>query len=490
MSSSVAFESVTTLAGALARREISSRELLEVYLDRVEVSNPAVNAVVTLDVEAGRAAADAADALRASGADVGPLHGVPVTIKDSIETAGMRTTSGSPDFAEHVPARDADAVARLRAAGAVIFGKTNLPTMAMDWQSYNPLFGVTNNPWDATRTPGGSSGGSAAAIAAGLTGLELGSDIRGSLRVPAHFCGVFTLRPTFGIVPGRGHIPGPPGALSGADMGVLGPLARSADDLDLALAVLAGADPVQAKAWRLDLPPPRAATLGEYRIAAWLDDRYCSVDEETRTLLHEAVEALRRAGANVDEAARPVGIEEAHELYERLFAGVMSAGMPDVVLEAIESSVPPAANEDDPLALKVARSYSQRHREWIMLNEHRMQLAARWAAFFENFDVLLCPVTPTAAFAHDHSPDPDARTISVDGQPRPYLDQSVWPSLAAAAYLPAAVAPVGLSKEGLPVGMQIIAPHLEDRTAIDIARHIEQVSGGYQVPPVARPDHG
>jgi amidase len=198
----IVFEPVAELAGALARREISSRELLEAYLENIEAVNPAVNAVVTLDADAAFAAAGAADAVRASGAEVGSLHGVPMTIKDSIETAGMRTTSGSPDLAEHVPARDADAVERLRAAGAIIFGKTNLPTLAMDWQSHNPIFGVTNNPWDKTRAAGGSSGGSAAAVAAGLTGLELGSDIRGSLRVPAHFCGVFALKPTFGIVPG------------------------------------------------------------------------------------------------------------------------------------------------------------------------------------------------------------------------------------------------------------------------------------------------
>jgi len=482
----IVFQPVTRLSGALVRGEISSRELLEAYLENIAAINPAVNAVVTLDADAALAAAGAADAARASGAEVGPLHGVPMTIKDSIETAGMRTTSGSPDFAEHVPARDADAVARLRAAGAIIFGKTNLPTLAADWQSYNPLFGVTNNPWDETRTAGGSSGGSAAAVAAGLTGFELGSDIRGSLRVPAHFCGVFALKPTFGIVPGRGHIPGPPGALSGADMGVLGPLGRSAEDLDLALGVLAGADPVQSKAWRLDLPPPRAESLGEYRIAAWLDDGYCAVDDATGSLLHETVEALRQAGGSIDESARPVGIAEAHEVYERLFAAAISAGVPDVVVEAIEASTPPGPTEDDPLALKIARAYSQRHRDWILLHEHRLQLSARWAAFFQDYDALLCPVTPTPAFPHDHSADVDSRTISVDGEERSYLDQSVWPSLAGAAYLPAVVAPVGLTNDGLPVGIQVIAPHLEDRTAIDIARHIEQVVGGYRVPPLAR----
>jgi amidase len=269
-------------------------------------------------------------------------------------------------------------------------------------------------------------------------------------------------------------------------MGVLGPLGRCAEDLDLALAVLAGADPVQAKAWRLDLPPPRAQSLGEYRIAAWLDDDYCAVDEATRSLLHEAVAALRGAGGSVDERARPVGIAEANEVYERLFAAAMSVGMPDLVLEAIEASTPPEAAADEPLARKVARSYSQRHRDWLMLHEHRLQLAARWAAFFQDYDALLCPVSPTPAFPHDHSADVEARTILVDGEPRSYLELSVWPSLAGAAYLPAVVVPVGLSREGLPVGMQVIGPHLEDRTAIDIAKQIQQVTGGYQLPPLAQ----
>jgi amidase len=202
------------LVHALRNREINSRELLEDYLNRIDELNRALNAVVTLDVDAARAAATAADEATTRGHDVGVLHGLPITVKDAFETAGLRTTSGAPELAGYVPARDADAVARLRAAGAVVFGKTNLPVFAMDWQSANPVFGVTNNPWDLTRTPGGSSGGAAAAVSAGLTGLELGSDIRGSLRQPAHNCGVFALKPSFGLVPVRGHIPGPPGTLS------------------------------------------------------------------------------------------------------------------------------------------------------------------------------------------------------------------------------------------------------------------------------------
>lgn len=444
--------SATDLLTALRRREVSSRELLEHYLDRVDRLNPALNAVVTIDADAAFVAATAADDATARGHDVGALHGLPITVKDAFETAGMRTTSGSPDLADYVPARDADAVARLRDAGAVIFGKTNLPTFAMDWQSYNPVFGTTNNPWDVTRTPGGSSGGAAAAVSAGLTGLELGSDLRGSLRQPAHNCGVFALKPSFGIIPGRGHIPGPPGMLTGPDMGVVGPITRSADDLDLALDVLAGPDPAMATAWRLRLPDPRGRSLTDYRIAVWTDDPVAPIDGEVRAVLDRAVDELRRAGARLDETARPVGLTEASAVYEHLFKAAVSPGADD----------------------------------WNHLNEHRHQIRARWQHFFAYYDVLLAPVSPVAAIQHNREGDLHSRTISVDGAARPYTDQSTWIGLASAAYLPAAAAPVGLTRTGLPVGMQIIAPYLEDRTANDVARHLERLLGGYRIPELAR----
>src|SRR6266849_1336134 len=256
--------SATALAAALRRREIGCQELLDRYLERVARLNPALNAIVTLDAERARAAAERADRELASG----PLHGLPMTVKDTFETAGLRTTAGAPVLADYVPASDASAVARLRAAGALIFGKTNTPTFAADAQTYNPVFGTTNNPWDRARSPGGSSGGSAVAMAAGLSALELGSDIGGSIRNPAHYCGVYGHKPTHGIVPGRGHIPGPPGTLAEVDIGVVGPLARSADDLDLALSVLAGPAEDRGRAWLLELPPPRRGSLREYHVAA------------------------------------------------------------------------------------------------------------------------------------------------------------------------------------------------------------------------------
>jgi amidase len=445
----LATASASTLVAALHERRVSSRELLDAYLRRIETHNRDLNAVVTLDVDRAREAAGEADRLTTRGLGTGVLHGLPMTVKDSLETARMRTTAGAPDLAEYVPAADAEAVARLRREGAVIFGKTNLPVFAMDWQTFNPVFGTTNNPWDLTRTPGGSSGGAAAAVAAGLTGLELGSDIRGSLRQPAHNTGVFTLKPSFGIVPTRGHIPGPPGSLSTPDMAVLGPLGRSANDLDLALDVLAGPDAAAATAWRLRLPAARRKSLSDYRIGVWLDDPACPVDAAVLDVIGRAVDQLRASGATVDDQARPVDLAEASEVFERLFAAAVSPGAAD----------------------------------WNHVHEHRQQLRARWAAFFERFDVLLTPVAPVAAIRHDHSGDVGSRTITVNGSPRPYTDQSTWTGLAGASYLPAAVAPAGHTSAGLPVGIQIVAPFLEDRTAVDMARHLERVLGGFQAPP-------
>src|SRR4051812_7031477 len=297
--------SATELAGAIRRREVSSREALEHLLARVDVLDRTVNSVVTIDAARARAEADDADAALARGEVRGVLHGVPMTVKDSFATRGMRTTSGAPELSDHVPEEDAHPVAALRRAGAVIYGKTNLPIYAGDFQSYNEVFGTTNNPYDLARTPGGSSGGSAAALACGFTPLELGSDIGGSIRFPAHMAGVVGHKPSYGIVPAHGQIPGPPGTLTLADLAVAGPMARSVEDLELGLELIAGPNRWERRAWRLELPPPRRQTLREYRVAAWLDDPQCHVEPEVRTLLEKAIRALAGAGVNVDTEARP-----------------------------------------------------------------------------------------------------------------------------------------------------------------------------------------
>ena len=480
----IAFDSASALAAAIAARRIGSRELLEHYLARVERHNPALNAIVTLDVERARDRADAADAALARGESWGPLHGLPMTIKDSIEVEGLRTTSGSPLLAQYVSRTDAPTVARLRAAGAVIFGKTNLPVFAGDVQSYNPVFGTTNNPWDLTRTPGGSSGGAAAALAAGLTGLELGSDIGGSIRNPAHCCGVFGHKPSHGIVPGRGHIPGPPGTLSEADIAVLGPLARGADDLGLALRLLAGPDRDRSVGWKLDLPPPRRQALREFRVAAWFDDPACRIDSELLAHYQALAETLRREGVAVDESARPaVDFGQAIAAYVSLLMPIVNAGLPDVEfrqLAALADTLPPG--DTSPMGA-IARATALRHRDWLRVNEARTRMRASWTAFFEQYDVLLCPVLPTAAILHDHSEPMSARTLQVNGIPRPYLEQTSWAGLTGMAWLPATAAPIGRTASGLPIGVQIVGPWLEDYTPIAFAGHLAALTGGFTPPP-------
>jgi amidase len=478
----VVFRPVVALAKALRAGELGSRDLLEQYVSRVERLNPRVNAVVALDLERARRRADEADAARKRGTLLGPLHGLPMTIKDSLETEGLRTTCGVPELAGHVPARDATAVARLRAAGAVVFGKTNAPTWAMDVQTYNPVYGTTSNPWDPARSPGGSSGGAAAAIAAGLTALEMGSDIGGSIRNPAHYCGVYGHKPSFGIVPDRGHLPPSPGTLASTDIGVVGPLARSAEDLALALEVVAGAEEDQAVGWRLALPPPRRGALRDYRVAAWLDDPACPVDDAVRGRLEAVVEALVKAGVHV-EAARPVDFAEAFRDYLRLLLPVTTAGAPDAVIAALAEHATQLPPEADDIQARLARFATQRHRDWLAANEKRQRWRARWAAFFRDHDVLLCPASPVTAIRHDHDGDVFTRTMQVNGTTRPYADQVAWAGVIGMAYLPATVAPAGRSPAGLPVGVQIVGPYLEDRTTLDFARRLAEVAGGYAPPP-------
>jgi amidase len=472
----------TAQVAALARREVCSRELLEHYLDRIERIGAPINAVVTLDTDRARACADKADRATARGESWGPLHGLPVTVKDCLETAGLRTTAGAPEYADHVPDRDADAVARLRAAGAVLFGKTNVPAYAADCQTYNPIFGTTKNPWDLSRAVGGSSGGSAAAIAAGLTALELGSDLGGSIRFPAGYCGVYGLRPSVGLVPTRGHVPGPPGSLSTIELATVGPLARSSADLGLALGVLAGPDAAHATAWRLALPPPRAGSLAGYRVAAWLDDEFCPVDTEVLRVLGNVVGAVRAAGAAVDDDARPCPLRDAERLVQQLIQGAFSVAYPAEHYARLQCVAESAAPGDDTPRTRHARNVTATLRDHGTAREAQAQLRSRCAAFFTRFDVLVCPITPTVAIPHDHDPDVDARRITVNGRSRPYGDQIPWASLSGLCGLPAAVVPAGLTRDGLPVGLQVIGPFLEDRTVIDVAGRIGELVGPL-VPP-------
>ncbi|MEX2209041.1 MAG: amidase [Myxococcota bacterium] len=482
--SELAFRTASELCERLRRGELKSRELLELQLERVAKHDPRVNAVITLEAARARARADAADRTFAQGRVLGPLHGLPITIKDSFETEGIRTTCGAPELRAHVPARDAVAVARLRAAGAIVFGKTNTPYMTGDWQTYNEVFGTTRNPWNLERTPGGSSGGAAAAVAAGFGALELGSDIGGSIRVPSHWSGVFGHKPSYGIIPQRGHIPFPPGSFAEADLNVHGPIGRSVEDLELGLDVLAGASDLESVGWRLELPKPRRATLADYRIAAWLDDADFPVDGEVKRVHAEAIEKLRSAGANVDEQARPkLGLLELSRAFRWLLMPVMTASLPAAARASLAQRVASAAPGDESEMLFSARATTASHHDWLVAHEQRERLRAEFAAFFSVYDALLLPVNSVAAIPHDQETPFPLRTITVNGAKRPYTDLFGWIAPASLCKLPATVLPAGRTRENLPVGLQIAGPYLEDRTALDLAKRVSAVLGGFTPPP-------
>ncbi|MEE8421530.1 MAG: amidase [Dehalococcoidia bacterium] len=486
----IALKPAIELAAMIRDREIGSRELLDHYLERVDRFNGPLNAIVALDIEGARLKADSADAALARGEVWGPLHGLPMTIKELFENEGMPWTSGDPQFADRIGDANAPAVQRIVDAGAVVFGVTNSPLSGMDVQTFNEVYGTTNNPWDLDRSPGGSSGGTAVTLATGMSALDIGSDIGGSIRNPAHYTGLYGHKPTYGIVPRRRLEL--PGMMAVGDLSVVGPLARSAEDLDFSLSILAAPDSDRASAWRLELPEPRHTTLQSYRVAAWLDSPVAPVDGAVLERLQATVAALRKAGVTVDDAARPeIDFAESDRVYRSLLAATGARRVPSWAFAELTRQEDELADEESDAPPADQHNATLRHGQWLHLNEAREQMRERWAQFFERYDVLLTPVTSVTAIVHDHSKDEQRtssidgakRTISVNGADRPYFDQLAWVGLTTVVYLPTSVAPVGLSAAGLPVGIQIIAPYLEDRTAIDFAKRLGEVIGGYQTPP-------
>ncbi|WP_086822469.1 amidase family protein [Streptomyces sp. NRRL B-24572] len=457
---------------ALRRGTVSARELLDEVLAHHADVNPGVNAVATLDVDGARAAAEKADQyLARTGRPQGPLHGLPMTVKDALETVGLRTTCGSPDLTDHVPDRDADVVALLRQAGAVIVGKTNVPTMCQDLQTSNSLFGTTSNPFSSAHTAGGSSGGPAVAVATGMSPLEVGSDLAGSLRLPAAYCGVYALRTSRGsspIVPTRGHIPRPPGWLTSSDMLTLGPIARDADDLDLLLDVLAAPAPADRDAWHIELPAPVSTTLRGQRIGVWADDEFCRVDSSTRDLLEQVAREARAAGAVLDETSRPVDFAKSNTLFTQLMYATSSATASDAAF-AGEVKAAESVPDDSPSALYL-KSRTIRHRDWARADEEQQKLRAKWATYFETHDLLITPAAPTAAVLDQTSVPAADRHITVDGVRRSFYDQTSWINLASPVGLPSLVMPAGKTRDGLPLAIQIIGPYLADRSVIAAAK--------------------
>ena len=390
-----------------------------------------------------------------------------------------------PMFKDYMPKEDALAVARLKGAGAVILGKTNVPLVNGDWQSYNDIYGTTNNPWDKTRSPGGSSGGSSAALAAGFGPLSLGTDIGGSLRVPAHFCGVCTHKPTFGLAPTRGHLPpGVPDWSTGRDMAVIGPMARCVDDLVLALDLIAGPDEAtDGRAYHLSLPPARHAKLADFRVLFIAEHPLLPTAASFRGALERLVEHLTKSGASVIRQSPLVpDLAASARIYVRLLHAVLSAGYPDERYREVQKITGGLAATDQSLYAEFLRGAVLSHREWLRTDFARQSLKQQWRALFREFDVVICPPAATPAFPHDHSPGQEKRTIAVDGQEFPYLHQFAWPELATTCGLPATVVPIAVA-DGLPLGVQIIGPELEDRTPLAFAGLIEREFGGFVPPP-------
>ena len=475
---SLAFLDATHLVAKIISGEISSQALLEHFIDRVEKYNPDINAIIYKTYDQARARARQADAALQRGENWGRLHGLPMTVKEAFDQVGTPSTWGTPSLKNNIAALDSVAVQRLQAEGAVIFGKTNVPIYLADFQSYNEIYGTTNNPHDLSRVPGGSSGGSAAAVAAGLSALEIGSDIGGSIRNPAHYCGVFGHKPTFGILPTRGHAP--PGVLTPADIAVIGPLARSADDLRLVMEIVGGADDLQSPGWKLELPEPRQQSLADYRIAVWAEDVQAPVEREVSQRVLQVAGLVEAAGGLVDYQARPkIDAADSHELYSDLLQAAMSVGQSDRAFSENFQKRQQLAADDQSRHARVLRASTMPHRDWQILNERRSHIRWAWHQFFQDYDLVLMPPCTTVAFPHQQNPKLSERTLMVDGEQRPYFDQLFWAGLAGVAHLPATIVPTGLGQQVLPIGVQIVGPEMGDLSTIEFARMVHAEQGGF-----------
>ncbi len=484
----ITMDSASNQAAAVARRDLSASELLQAVLARYERFNPDLNAVIFTRLEEATARAAAADAATARGESWGPLHGVPMTIKEPWDWVGSPSTSGHERLVDWRPDSNSEVVQRLLDAGAVLYGKTNIPVGMADWQTFNPVYGTTSNPWDLSLVPGGSSGGAAAALAVGMTALEIGSDIGASIRNPAHYCGVFGHKPTYGIIPTAGH--GSPGDPSEIDIGVAGPLARFADDLSLGLEVVAGPNRLDGVGWRLELPAPRWDRPESIRAAVMLESPCVEQDSELTDQLAATVEALGELGVQLDYDARPeIDVEESFETYLTLLRAATGTEYTTDELDQLrpdaarfESAERYRGRSGDYRAL-VGHAATISHWEWAANHRRREQHRLAWADFFSNYDVMLCPTAATAAYPHDQLGDRADRTITVNGTEQSTIDQLFWAGWSCGVYLPGTVAPAGLTASGLPCGLQIISGHLRDLDGIAVARIMESELGGFQAPP-------
>ena len=478
---STPFLSATKLIRALRSKKIGALELLDLYVERTKRYDRVLNALPVLDLANARKRAKAFDR---KGAKSGLLAGLPMTVKESFDLAGHPTTWGLTEYRTARATSNAVAVDRFLNAGANIFGKSNVPSLLADWETANPIYGKTVNPWNHQRTPGGSSGGAAAALAAGLTGLEVGSDIGGSIRNPAHYCGVYGHKTTWGICTMAGHTL--PGVAHPSDISVIGPLARSAVDLELALRIMAGPDAIDGAGWKLALPRAERNTLRGWRVAVLASHPTAETDTTVQESIDRLAKFLSTRGAKVSARTLPAfDLGEAHRVFIQLLRGATSGRQTDDLFARMIAAKEKLAQGDASYYAQMVRANTQPHKDWLAASNRRHQMRLAWADFFKDWDVLLCPNAASAAFPHSMPGERWERMITVNGKPQPATTQMWWAGIAGMCYLPGTAAPIGLSPEGLPLSVQIIGPQYGDFSTIRFAQLIEReyysfvAPGGY-----------
>lgn len=468
------YRTARELLAGLEAKEFSARELLDEHWARQTERHGELNAVVATDIERARAEAARIDEARAAGEPSGPLAGLPMTVKDGFDVTGLPAVCGVPGYANRAKdCPDAEVVAAARGAGAVVWGKSNVPFMLGDFQSYNAVYGTTNNPHDLTRTPGGSSGGAAAALAAGITPLEIGSDIGGSLRHPANFCGVYALKTSYDTLSMRGQIPPGPGPFVDMDLGVVGPMARSVGDLKLLFDVLRGRAPKEV----------RPVERGRARVALWLDEPEFVLDDQVRAVVVEAADALREQGVEVVPAAPGVSIPELLDTYLRMLYSIIIAGVPEPVYAGLRGArVESPAGLDRYGEQAFAVYATSSYREFRQAAEVRARLQEELTAWFQGWDAILAPVSPVPAFTHRQEGNVANRTLECNGARVAYARMLDWISLATTTYAPALAAPAGRTAAGLPVGVQLIGRPGGDDQLFPLAEALERATGGFRPP--------
>ena len=479
--SKLIYRTATDLAALIREKKVSAVEVLEAHLAQIAKHNSKLNAIVTSNEENASKRAVEADAALAKGEIWAPLHGVPITIKDVFETKGLRTTSSFKPLENYIPEQDATVVARLRQAGAIILGKTNMPTLAMDIQSNSPLFGRTNNPWDITRTPGGSTGGGAASIAAGFSPLEIGSDIGGSVRIPAHFCGIYSLKPTDHLVSLAGHIPEPPGAPQGVrHMGMPGPLARSVEDLRLALSLIAGPDGRRWETPPIPLTPAQNKPLKEYRFA-WTDSfGEVKASRDTQAALRKLATDLTNAGCHVEKVTPPdFDFDLAWQLYGEIAGAEIGSGMGAIprLLTRLQFQM---MSDPSPLNRGYLNGFRLKMTRYAEALTQRDRLIAQLENFLSQWDAWLCPVTVGSAFKHCKMGEP----VIIDDQKTPYFTANMsFTSVFNMTGNPVVVLPMSQSQEDLPIGVQVVGQRWDDMALLAAAERLSEITGAFQAPP-------